>query len=308
MSKLEKIELYALSMHARDLQKNLRFVDYKRAEQLSEQLADKLRGLFSKDELAEFSFFPIPRGGFIVLGMLAYALNLRADQLLIDPIQDNKPLIIVDDCALTGFRFNEYLEKIRAHQVVFAHLFSAEALRHGIQQREKRVTYCIAAQDLAERPLSTASSSPGSHLYWSGSSELVAFAWSEPSLLTSLLSSDKSTANWHLIPPQECLNNRIALAVQGTPAANPIIYVPNNLLYQWNDGILLLADSNSGEYYKLENKAAAMWRALAVLGHPVQALNWLQTKFEIDQESVETFMETAVSAGILSQISPISAD
>ena len=300
LSKLEKIELYALSVHARELKRQLRFVDYRQAERASVLLAERLRGLFSPSELAGFAFAPIPRGGFIVLGMLAYALNLRPDQLLTRPDQTGRPLVVVDDCALTGLRFREFLGKTAVSPIIFAHLFSARRLREGILAQEERVTACVAAHDLGERPLPAAAQSPlGSQHYWQGSTELVAFAWSEPALLTSLLSSEPSSPNWRFVSPQLCLNNRMALGVDGRPAAKPVAGVPESLLYSWADGVLLLADSASGEFFKLERLPAAMWRALAVLGHPEPALAWLQTEFETSLADVEGFWETAVAAGML---------
>jgi hypothetical protein len=91
----------------------------------------------------------------------------------------------------------------------------------------------------------------------------------------------------------------MALGVDGRPAAKPVAGVPESLLYSWADGVLLLADSASGEFFKLERLPAAMWRALAVLGHPEPALAWLQTEFEASLADVEGFWETAVAAGML---------
>lgn len=302
LTKLEKIELYALSMHARDLKQNLRFLDYQQAEKAAEKLAGQFKTTFSANELAKFAFLPIPRGGYIVLGMLAYALNLKPNQLLTYPEQVDKPLIIVDDCSLTGFRFHQYLKKTNSPQVVFAHLLSAKSLRQRILEQEDSVSHCIAAQDLAERPLLKNSEALGSPHYWAGNTDLVAFSWSEPSLLTSLLSTNKSNEKWHLVSPQQCLNNRIELEVPANYSTIPNLYIPESLLYYWHDGVLILADSNSGEVYKLQGEAAAMWRALAVLGHQIPATNWLKAEYDLDTVSVEAFLKTAVSAGLLSRI------
>lgn len=304
LTKLEKIELFALSVHAGELRKHLRFVDYQQAEQAAIQLAQTFKSLFSTDELAEFRYLPIPRGGFVVMGMLAYALNLKPEQLLTHPTQTDKTVVIVDDCALSGLRFHGFLEKTTAPHIIFAHLFSAEALRQSILEQENRVTHCIAAHDLAERLLSPSTQMPlGSQHYWQGSTEMVAFAWSEPTLLTTQLTTNQIAENWHLISPQACLNNRMTLGISGNSANTSTIRVPESLLYRWQAEVLLLANSTSGEFYKLENLPAAMWRALTVFGHLDPALNWLQTNFSVSRESLELFLETAVSDGILARTS-----
>lgn len=305
LTKLEKINLYALSMHARDLKQNLKFVDYQQAERYCEQLASRLKDTFTSSELDSFAFMAIPRGGIIVLGILAYALNLKSEQLITSPQQADTPLIIVDDCSLTGLRFGEYLESTTASQVVFAHLFSSESLRQNIVAREARVSHCIAAQNLKERPFpKTETQSLGSHQYWSGSTELVAFSWSEPSLLTSLISANHTSEGWHLVSPQQCLNNRVKLDVSSYYRITPNIFMPKQLLYYWHDGILILADSDTGEVFKLQELASIIWRHLIAVGNLNSAIALLKSEYDINKEAVETFLETAVSVNLLTYSKP----
>ena len=65
----------------RRLRHTLRYIDYRQAESDCETLAGLLLGGYSRQELRGFAIHGIPRGGLIVLGMLAYMLDLKADQL-----------------------------------------------------------------------------------------------------------------------------------------------------------------------------------------------------------------------------------
>ena len=53
-----------------------RRLDYGQVEQAVRALAGRLAGEFGGEELKRFRYTAIPRGGFIVLGMLAYVLDL----------------------------------------------------------------------------------------------------------------------------------------------------------------------------------------------------------------------------------------
>lgn len=78
----------------------LRYVGYKQAEEDCERLAELLVERFGREELQSFRFTAIPRGGLIVLGMLAYVLGLRQSQLE-PPHSPERPLVVVDDCVRT---------------------------------------------------------------------------------------------------------------------------------------------------------------------------------------------------------------
>ena len=74
------------------------------------QLVDSL----GTETLSRCRFVALPRGGLFVLGMLAYLLDLRADRVgdvgesgIRPGGSDSAPLVLVDDCALSGLRFSE---------------------------------------------------------------------------------------------------------------------------------------------------------------------------------------------------------
>jgi hypothetical protein len=119
----DRVRLGALRWQLERVLPRLRYVSYARAQEDCERLAARLVERFGRDELRDFRFVAIPRGGFVVLGMLAYILGLRGSQLE-PPHPPDAPLVVVDDCALSGVRFGQFLERVDCSRVVFAHLYS----------------------------------------------------------------------------------------------------------------------------------------------------------------------------------------
>src|SRR5690606_11158703 len=90
---------------------------------------------------------PIPRGGYVVNGLLCYALSLEGNRLA-DSDDRSRPLMIVDDCALTGSRFRQIMRETDRERVVFVHLCSSPELRNALMSQEPSLTHVVAAHDL----------------------------------------------------------------------------------------------------------------------------------------------------------------
>jgi hypothetical protein len=159
----------------------------------------------------------MPRGGFIVLGMLAYVLDLRPAQLAPSPPSD-VPLVVTDDCAISGVRFSDMLDRCENRQVIFSHLYSHPDLRIAIERREPRVLACVSAQDLTDyapayygdqyeawRERWRQRPNPG---YWVGQPDHVCFAWNEPDTVFWNPVAQQAESAWRLLPPELCLKNR----------------------------------------------------------------------------------------------------
>nr|WP_163503620.1 hypothetical protein [Halomonas socia] len=132
----ERARLQNLSMLLVEAVDNYRYVDYQEAERLSACLAQRLLQRFSRDEISTFHFTAIPRGGHIVLGMLAYALDLEPWQLcdIDSALNERQPaaVVIVDDCAISGVRLQQYLRRANGQDVVFASLLAPRgSARHS---------------------------------------------------------------------------------------------------------------------------------------------------------------------------------
>jgi len=147
--------------------------------------------MLGESGISHCSFRSIPRGGYFVLGMLSYLLDLERKALW-SPSPDGL-LVIVDDCALSGARFYYALHSVPNERVIFAHLYSPPELRAAILAQEPRVVACVAAHDLRdsarERYPDEAEYKAWQQRwrerlpeprYWVGLPEPVVFPWSEP--------------------------------------------------------------------------------------------------------------------------------
>jgi hypothetical protein len=272
------------------------YVDYAQAEQDAERLAALLLKAYSGEALNAFSFAAIPRGGYIILGMLSYLLDLEHRQL--QPDAGAGPLVIVDDCALTGARFGAFLRGRKNPRAVFAHLYSHPGLRRAILAREPRVEACLAARDLqADAPRENPGDPPeppaasdvwrarlGPDRYWWGAVPPIGFAWSEPDSLIWNPAAGRVEDGWQLLPPHLCLKNRARLGMppRRQPAALPTWRAPASVAAATFDGVLWLCCRDRGEIVTLEGVAADMWRALAVYGDLRSAVSHLSTLYAVD--------------------------
>ena len=224
MGRLDEARLAWLRAQAAELGRScalLRYVGYPQAETDCKRLADLLVKRFGRKELARFHFAGIPRGGLVVLGMLACALGLEARQLS-PPSAFSAPVVVVDDCALTGARFGRFLEKCRkGRRVIFAHLYSHPQLRRAIEAREQGVLACLSAHDLKDHGARTLGRKQylaarrrlvariGGPRYWVGMPDHICFPWGEPDRSFWNPVTRRMEDCWRIVPPERCLKNRL---------------------------------------------------------------------------------------------------
>jgi hypothetical protein len=286
----------------------LRYVSYRQAETDCEALAARLVELFGWQEVQQMFYTAIPRGGLCVLGMLAYVIGLKRDQML-GPGDDDRPIVVVDDCALSGFRFGEFLRESPGRDIVFAHLYSHPDLRAAILEREPRVVAVTAARDLtdyapemlgAEYPSWKArwdERSTGRE-YWTGWSEHLGFPWSEPDLALWNPVLQGEDVAWRVIPPEACLKNRFdqnALRAEDPgrrlqiqpPAAGPI-RVARRTFYGELGGEVVAANLDSRGVVRLSGVAGDIWRAVLAHGEVTPALGELERVYEVEPERLRT--------------------
>ncbi len=299
----------------------LRFVDWRRAEEDCFRLAAELRRRVGDEVLARAAFRAIPRGGLVVLGMLAYALDLRREQLA--PAGGGAaPLVLVDDCALSGLRLRQEMAHLPAERdVVVAHLYSHPELRRAVEEGEPRVSACVAAHDLADRSRQLHPDEAehaawqrrwlgrlGDDRYWLGLPELVAFAWSEPDRPFWNEARERFEHGWRFVPPHRCLKNRgrLAAGLAGfAPAAagEPRWRLPEDVLWGEFDGVLWLCRGGTEEVFSLAGTAALAWKALAAGGGAATAAAVLAGRFSVDEDAaradVEHLAAELVAAGLL---------
>lgn len=176
----------------------LRYVGYAQIERDCEQLAARLREHLGPD-LHRADFTAIPRGGFVVLGLLASLLPRQAPAGAEEGL-----LVVVDDCALSGIRFGQTLRRYDSSRIVFAPLYSPPELRAVIREREPRVEAVLSAADVAGERVE-AGPEDG---YWSGDTEALAFPWNEPDRSVWNPNAQRWETAWRIVPPELCLKNR----------------------------------------------------------------------------------------------------
>jgi hypothetical protein len=204
------------------------------------------------------------------------------------------PLVLVDDCALSGLRLAEELAAMPADRVlVVAHLFSPSPLRRAVLERDPRVAACVAAHDVVDlgdelwpggegrrswlRHWQERLGEPGNvagaggvERFWLGVPELVSFDWSEPDRLYWNEATGRVEQAWCFAPPHRCLEHRARLA-RDLPAAVWQVADPGR---QWHladgvvwgevDGDVWLLRESDEEVFSLPAGAAVAWRALVV--------------------------------------------
>lgn len=297
----------------RRLRHTLRYVDYRQAETDCETLAARLLDNYSRADLREFAVHGIPRGGLIVLGMLSYMLDLTAEQLSAgtDP---GRPLLLVDDCALSGTRVSAALEASSSPRVLFAHLYSHPGLRAAIVEREPRVERCIAAADLEdharevygddyERWRESGRQHLGGSRYWLGLPDLVCFAWSEPDRPIWNPVSETLEEGWRLLPPHLCLKARGGLGPPPIPVASAAWHVSDGVVSATQEGRIWLYSLETDRVYSLEGVGAEMWLALASWGSVEAGAAFLAGSYEAPLETLrqdlEAFAGTLTDRGLL---------
>jgi hypothetical protein len=276
----------------------LRYIDYKTAEKTAHDLAQALLDRFGGDARG-FTYGALPRGGHIVLGMLAYALDLPAARLAPPDPDDDRPHVLVDDCALSGARFRGILRDMPDRPVVFAPLYAVPELCAAIEAREPRVLACVRGADLVDEAPEREGANYAdwyagqearnmTGAYWHGRPAPVGFAWNEPDagLWNPVIETWEKA--WNLIPPEACL--KTAGGQGGAPARLQIMAEPTgavglaaDVVYAELDGAILIGDGASGQTHRLQDVGADMWRALMARGSMDEAVQDLADQYEADR-------------------------
>lgn len=305
----EAVRLEALQWQLDQLAPRVRYVSYEQAEDDCRALAEQLVGSFGVARLSEFRFVAIPRGGFFVLGMLAYTLGLTSAQLGAE--SNGSTLVVVDDCALSGERFRQFLSTRSEESVVFAHLYSHPDLRHAIEAAEDRVLSAVSPHDLEDH----APDALGDDYtkwkarweerdgagYWVGRPGPVVFAWNEPDVSIWNPITEQSEPGWRILPPELVLKNRPAvgqeyerLQIQAAPVGR--IRSHPDVVYGMVDGAIVAANIGSGETMVLDEVGSSMWLALVESGDVDAVVACLVDQFETDELTVRRDLEELTAA------------
>ena len=279
---------------------HLRYVDYQQAERDCEQLAARLTDTIGKQEIKHYHFAAIARGGLIVLGMLAYAINLNPSQLEPDP---DAPLIVVDDCSISGARFGQFLQSCPNQHIVFAPLYACDSLLQAITAREPRVELCVSAQTMwdyapeyhqedYEAWRERWQARDGNRRYWIGIPEHVCFAWNEPDNGIWNPVTEAVEIGWRLVPDRFCLKNRAThqqriAHIQHQPIAHGDLKPTDNVLFGTLDEQIVVANIETGVNLCLSNVAADMWRGIIAAPNFAGAVQELLRLYDTDEATLK---------------------
>lgn len=291
---------------------------YADAEAATMALADRFLDRFERSELERSQFQAIPRGGHIVLGLLAYALQLSAEQLSA-PAGPDRTSVVVDDCILTGRRIGETLARIDSSDIVIASLYASPAARAEIVHREPRVRDCLSARDLTDLAPERRSDDyeawrsrwaerDGRDTYWHGLTEHVCFPWNEPDIAFWNPIHQRQELGWPLAPVRAWQQHRAA------ERTNPHIHVMAGSRGPYRaadriyagpvDGAFVVANGVTEQAWSLDPVAADMWNALTGADSWSEALAELENAYDVRSEVLEhdlrRLVDTLHERGLLS--------
>ncbi|MHC1688622.1 MAG: PqqD family protein [Methanothrix sp.] len=295
--------------------KSIRYVSYSQAEKDCHLLMAKLVKHFGQSELDRSCFVAIPRGGIIVLGILSYVMNLKKEQLDMPPSPD-VPLIVVDDCTLTGHRFGSFLENCQSDKIVLAALYSHPDLRSAIKAEDPRILACLSAHDLVDACGDSENDKLafrerwmarlGDRRYWIGRSEYICFAWNEPDRLFWNPVTYKVESGWHLLSPELCLKNTAeSIPVSIQPDAKGPLCPAEKILYVCHESEVLIGNMQSGESIRLDGVGADIWKAIVKSGERDEIIEMILKDYEIDETSLRAdlsdFIKDLLERGLLEE-------
>jgi hypothetical protein len=299
----------------------LRPVDYAQAEDDCRGLAEKLHERLPAEVLDDAVFAGIPRGGTIVEGMLRYVLDLPPEQL--NPqARPEAPLVVVDDCFLTGHQADCFLaERPPRSEVVLAGLYAHPDLRSAIERDHPAVRACVTARDLTDHApdlygddyadwTERWESRLGDTRYWIGVPDHLCFPWSEPDVGFWNPATDTLEQGWRVAPPGRCLDRRSEDAsapvfVQEPPPAAPerTLFPGPDVFYAEVDAHTIVAHASSETCLALEDPAADFWWALVEHGRTDNARDALLSRYDVAPDRLDAdlrdFVQTALGRDLL---------
>lgn len=290
----------------------VRKLTYTEVEKQVRNLAEMLLDRFGHKELQEFRYTAIPRGGFFVLGMLSYFLKVEHARLK-NSSDSDRPIVVVDDCSLSGKRFADVLATTKNKQVIFVHLLSHPDLRAAIIAGEEQVVDVLSSgnlKDLApdvygdryESWLTKCHDRTQDSRYWFGLHEPFSFPWSEPDLTYWNASREMYEDTWRFVAPNSCLRNwaRLGLPVRSTQINWRL---SQQVLYNLQVDRTTLCDLATDKVYNLHGVADKMWRAIVGYGDLTAAADYLLTQFDVSRadlsQDLKSFATKLQERGII---------
>ena len=281
-------------------------------------LAQKLVAHYDARVLRSFRYLAVPRGGLIVLGILAYLLDIPRDR--IEPVApseaDEAPLVMVDDIAISGLRLSEAIAKRPERRLVIATLHAHPDLRAALRAAHPRVEAFVSAHDLRDhapgaldgdyeawRARWRERAAPGT--LWIGQGDHVVYPWNEPDLGVWNPVTEREEPGWRVVPPERCLKRRStpSIAVQHMYPPRGRLRPHPDVVAGELDAQVVIGHLGTGQSFALDGVAADIWRALDGVDDERAATLHLARTYDVDAASLErdvgAFVAELVEAGVL---------
>lgn len=316
----------SLEVRAAQLPLSLELLRFRSWEDVTEDaavLADQIRAELGDDGVRQARWVAIPRGGRIVLGLLSYLLDLPPSP----PAVDDAPVVIVDDCILSGRRLQERLSDLeidpdsdarreKTLEVFVATLYSNPAARESVAAQESSIKRIYSAHDLEDHAAEVYgedveawkerwSSRTDAEGVWIGLPDHVCFPWNEPD--TGLWNGTDEIRAWRVLPSEICMKNR---ARCGESLESSVMADEGGYLVPCSDVLvgpvgesLVVASRGTGRSAMLSGSASDMWEVSIRAGDRGLAARELTSRFGVDEAVVrhdlERFEARLIEAGFV---------
>jgi hypothetical protein len=315
--------LQALRHHLSTVLPRTIYLDHRAAEVACERLAERFQECFGDDEIATMRFVGIPRGGMIVLGMLAYALRLKRRQL--EPVprdETDGPVVLVDDSLVGGARIVPRLTQHGPGGVIVATLYSHPELRAALRRHDPRITEVLSAHDLHDHAPQALGADyeawrtrweglSSAEDLWIGQADHVCFPWSEPATSMWNPVTHSVEPGWRIIPPELCLASRHdpgsnTLTVQRQSQGRGVHRPAAHVVFGDVEGNIVIGHLESLQAFVLRGIAADMWRALIASTDEQGVVDDVTSRYDIDPATVRddtrSFIGELLAAGIVEPV------
>lgn len=312
--------LEVAAQQAAHVMPTVRLLDHAAVEASAMTLADALVARFGREPLRTYRYAAVPRGGLVVLGTLAYLLDLPRDRLAAthdgSVATDDAPLVLVDDVAISGLRLSQTVAGHHGRSVIVATLHAHPQLREAFVAAHPNVIAFVSACDLDDhapdvladgyqdwRSRWHARAEPGA--LWVGQADHVVYPWNEPDLGVWNEITGREERGWSLVPPDLCLKRRAVdgIDVQRMPQGSGRLHAhPDVIAADW-DGRVVVGHAGSATSYDLDGVAADTWRALSTHGDPEAAARHVASSYGVAVsdvvDDVTAFVAELLAAGLL---------
>jgi hypothetical protein len=256
------------------------------------------------------------------LGLLSYVLGLDHSQIN-PPIDSGGPLVIVDDCFLSGTRLSHFLnEHPSPSHVLAAGLYAHPDLRAAVEREHPRIQTCVTAQDLRdyapaiygddyEAWKTRWENRETAPQYWTGISDHLCFPWGEPDSGFWNTETGQLEQAWTVAPPDQCLDTQFRSStelrgsVQVQRPDSSAIAVPPDVFYGTFTNRVLIGKHKSDECLELNGISATFWTALISCENISEAQAELQQQYDVESERLASdlrmFVDTLADRDLLEE-------